>query len=172
MASRYLVGGAFPGIPANDWKSKSKDQFHNVGVNATVDIVPKKFNVTLGYSVTFGYTTIKTSNPNFVLGGGAAGTQASATAYNWDQVSNILQTFKIVGKYRVTEKLSLQGGFAYERYTEKDFARDPMLPFMGFYEQAVPGGPLQAAGIQSVYLGATVPNYEAYILSAFVRYDF
>jgi hypothetical protein len=77
-----------------------------------------------------------------------------------------------VGRYRLTEKLQVRGGLAYERYTEKDFARDPMQPFMGFYEQAVPGGPLQAAGIQSVYLGATQPNYEAYIFSGFVRYQF
>ena len=168
MVSRYLVGGVFPGIPANDWNSKSKDQFHNVGVNAVATLVPKKFDVTLGYAVTFGYTSFRTANPNFVAGT----TQASATAYNWDQVSNILQTVKVVAKYRVTEKFSLRGGFAYERYTERDFARDPMQPFMGGYEQAVPGGPPIPAGIQSVYLGATQPSYEAFIFSVFVRYEF
>lgn len=172
MATRYLVGGVFPGISANDWKSKSKDQFHNVGVNAVVTLVPKKFDVTLGYAVTFGYTDITTANPNFVPGGGATGTQASATAYNWDQVRNILQTFKIIGKYRLTEKFSLRGGFAYERYSDRDFARDPMQPFMGGYERAVPGGPPVNAGILSVYLGSTQPSYESYIFSFLVRYDF
>lgn len=168
MATRYLVGGVFPGIPANDWKSKSKDEFHNVDLNAVVTFVPKKFDVTLGYGVTFGFTSFRTTNLNFV--GGT--TQASATAYNWDRVSNILQTFRIIGKYRLTEKFSLRGGFAYERYTDRDFARDPMAPFMGGYEQAVPGGPPVNAGILSVYLGSTQPSYESYIFSAVARYDF
>jgi len=154
-------------VPANDWISTDKDEFHNVGVNATLDFIPKKFSVTLGYNVALGYTTIKTSNPNF-----SAATSPSATAYYWDKVFNVLQTFRITSKYSITEKLSLRGGFAYERYAEKDFARDPMQPFMGFYDQAVPGGPLVASAVQSVFLGATVPSYEAYIFSAFVRYEF
>jgi hypothetical protein len=69
----------------------------------------------------------------------------------------------------------LRGGFAYERYSEKDYARDPMQPFMGLYEVSFTqagASTLNAAGIQSTYLGATSPGYETYILSAFVRYEF
>jgi len=166
MESEYL-SGATSLVPANNWISTDKDEFHNVGVNATLDIIPKKFNVTLGYNAAFGYTTIKTSNPNF-----SAATSSSATAYPWDKVFNVLQTFRITAKYNLTEKLSLRGGFAYERYAEKDFARDPMQPFMGVYDQAVPGGPLVSSAIQSVFLGATVPSYESYTLSGSVRYEF
>jgi hypothetical protein len=174
MASRYVTDftTAAGNNPVNDWKSKSKDEFYNFGVNAVLDIIPKKFNITLGYSASLGYTTMTTSNPNFVPPPSPPGTNAAATAYYWDKVFNVLQTFRIVAKYFVTEKLSLRGGFASERFSEKDFARDPMQPFMGFYEQAVPNGPPVAAGIQSVYLGATVPSYEAYTLSGFVRYEF
>ena len=181
MASRYLVGGTFPGFSYNDWKSKSKDEFHNVGVNAVVSIVPKKFDVTLGYGVTFGYTTFQNSNPNFVTPAASCPNTPpapaytcvpQAKAYDWDKVFNVLQTVKVVAKYRLTEKLSLRGGFAYERYNERNWATDPMAPFMGNYDSDRPGGSPIAAGVQSVWLGATQPNHEAYILGFLVRYDF
>lgn len=170
MASRYLVGGVFPGSPFNDWTSRSKDQFYNVGLNAIVDIVPKKFGVTLGYAVSFGYTTYQNSNPNLNAGGTTNVPQA--LAYSWDRVQNVLQSFRFIARYLVTEKLSLRGGFAYERANERNWATDPMQPFMGNYDSDRPGGAPITQGVQSVWLGATQPNYEAYILSGFVRYDF
>jgi hypothetical protein len=96
----------------------------------------------------------------------------SATAYPWDKVYNVLQTFRITGKYFLTEKLSLRGSFAYERATEKNWATDPMAPFMGNYDTDRPGGAPIAAGVQSVWLGATQPNYEAYIFGSVLRYEF
>lgn len=168
MTSRYLVGGTFPGIPANTWQSRSKDEFQNVGLNATVNIIPKKFDVTMGYVVNFGYTTFQNTNLNL----SAATAVPQAYPYAWDRVLNVLQTFRILGRYRVTDQLSVRGGFAYERYNEKDWARDPMAPFMGFYDSDRPNGPAIAAASQSVWLGATQPNYEAYIFSALVRYAF
>ena len=170
MSSRYLVGGVFPGSPFNNWRSRSTDEFHNVGVNAVVDIIPKKFDVTLGYMVTFGYTTFENFNPD--LNSGGVTNIPQATTFNWDKVLNVLQTFRIMGRYRLTEKLSVRGGFAYERYNERDFARDPMQPFMGFFASDRPGGALQTGADQSVFLGATVPNYESYTFAGFVRYDF
>jgi len=153
----------------NDWESTSKDEFHTVGLNAVVDLVPKKLDVTLGYAVTFGYTTIRTRNltvppttPSSALPGI---TPNNATAFDWDKIYNVLQTVKVVGRYRITEKFQARLGYAYERYTERDFARDPMKPFMGDVDTA-------NAGIQSVFLGATQPNYDAHILSFRLRYDF
>lgn len=154
--SRYRAPGV--DTSANDWESKSKDEFHTAGVNAVVDLVPKKFNVSLGYAVTFGYTTVRNQN----LG---AFTTASAQAFYWDKVYNVLQTVKVVANYHLTEKLLARLGYAYERYTERDFARDPLQPFMG-------GVDTSSAGIRSVFLGATQPNYEAHILSFFLRYGF
>ncbi len=163
------------GAAINDWESKGKDEFHTVSLNAVVNLIPKKLDLTVGYGVTFGYTTIRTAN----TGAGYTPPPITATststtqAFDWDKIQNVLQTFRVMGRYRLTEKLQLRGGFAYERYNEKDFARDPMQPFMGDFERVTPTSPFPVtAGIQSVYLGATVPNYEAYILSAFVRYEF
>lgn len=146
-----------PGHP-NDFESKSKDEFHIVGLGAIVDVIPKIFDINLGYSVSFGYTTIKATNLNPAF---------TTAAGNFDKIQNVLQTFRIVGRYRLTEKLSMRGGFAYERYNERNFARDPMQTYLGFIDSST-----SAAASQSVYLGATVPNYEAYIVSALVRYDF
>jgi hypothetical protein len=140
----------------NNWESNSKDEFHIVGLGAIVDVIPKIFDVNLGYSVSFGYTTIKSNNTT------PGSTQVIG---NFDKIQNVAQTFKIVGRYRLTEKLSMRGGFAYERYNERNFAQDPMLTYMGFYDTS-------AAASQSVWLGATVPNYEAYITSLFMRYEF
>jgi MtrB/PioB family decaheme-associated outer membrane protein len=142
----------------NPFVTDSKDEFHIVGLNAILEIIPKKLDLTLGYGVTFGYTTIHNANLLPTCAG-------QACAINYDKIQNILQTVRVVGRYRLTEKLSFRGGFAYERFNEKNFARDPMLPFMGYYDTS-------AAGAQSVWLGATTPNYESYTLGAVARYDF
>lgn len=174
--SRYrpVTGGVVtPDVSTNDWVSKSKDEFHNVGLNAVVDLVPKKFDVTLGYTVSFGYTTIRTSNPTSPPTTPATATSSNASAFDWDKVFNVLQTARVVARYRFTERFQVRLGYAYERYTERDFARDPMQPFMGDYERATPTSTsLISAGLQSVYLGATQPNYEANVFSFLVRYDF
>ena len=170
MASRYLAGGVFPGFSYNNWNSTSTDEFQNIGVHATVVLIPKKLDVDLGYTIGFGYTTFNNYNPNLNQGGTTA--VPSATAYGWNKVENVMQTVRVIAKYRVTDKLSLRSGFAYERYNEKDWARDPMQAFMGNYDSTTPGGAPVTQGVQSVWLGATRPNYEAYIFSGFVRYEF
>ncbi|MEI8190738.1 MAG: MtrB/PioB family outer membrane beta-barrel protein, partial [candidate division NC10 bacterium] len=156
-------GGASGGSTVNDWKSTSKDEFHIVSVGAVIDVIPKKFDINLGYGVTFGYTNIDNNNV-YAAGCPAPGT-ATSCAYNYDKIQNVLQTAKVVGRYRLTEKLSLRGGFAYERFNERNFARDPMAPFMGAFDTST-------TSIQSVWLGATTPNYESYTFAGFVRYEF
>lgn len=171
----YKLRNQSGGLMINDWEGKGKDEYHTVGVNAVVDIIPKKFDVNLGYGVTFGYTTLKASNigAGFVPTAIVAATTGVPNAYNWDRIYNVLQTVKVVGRFRMTEKLSFRGGFAYERYNERDFATDPMKPFMGDYEQVTVGSGFPiTAGVQSAYLGATTGNYEAYTLGAVIRYDF
>ena len=162
-STQRVAGGGSAGSNANDWQGKSLDDIHTLSLGAVVDLIPKKFDITLGYGVTLGYTKIKDSNLN-AAGCPAPGT-ANSCAYDYPRIDNILQTAKIVGRYRLTEKLSLRGGFAYERYNERNFLEDPMQPFIGNYDTST-------TGIQSVYLGATTPNYEAYIFAGFVRYEF
>ncbi len=188
-------------VPANDWKTKSTDNFYTIGLNATFDILPKKFIVTAGYNASIGYTYTQNFNPNFgvtpagltsaqttspnVAGYCATCTNQSGFAYHWDTVRNVFQTAKIVAKYFITEKLSVRGGFAWQGYSEHNFALDPMQQFMGLTEitptnfnkttgltQGFFGSTTGAGNIQSNWLGATVPGYNAYIVSGFVRYDF
>lgn len=160
----------------NDWLTQSTDEFQTLGLNLILTAIPKKLDFTLGYALSLGYTTINTNNavvppatPSSTSPappGTAPGiTPNNATAFNWDKVENVLQTIKIVGRYLITEKLQARLGFAYEWYTEKDFARDPMAPFVGDVDNS-------NAGIQIVTLGARVPNYDAFIFSAFLKYDF
>jgi MtrB/PioB family decaheme-associated outer membrane protein len=153
-ATQRIRGGA----DANAFETASRDNFHIFSVGSIVEVIPKKLDFNLSYGVTFGYTNINNSN----LYPGCVG---QACAFDYPKIQNVLQTARVVGRYRLTEKLSLRAGFAYERYNEKNFARDPMAPFMGYYDTST-------AGAQSVYLGATVPNYESYTLAGFVRYDF
>jgi hypothetical protein len=162
-STQRVAGGGSSGSNANDWQGKSLDDFHIVSLGAVVDVIPKKFDITLGYAVTFGYTKIQNSNLN-AAGCPAPGT-ANTCAYDYPRIDNVLQTAKIIGRYRLTEKLSLRGGFAYERFNERNFLRDPMQPFTGYYDTS--GG-----GISSVWLGATTPNYESYTIAGFVRYEF
>ena len=76
--STQRVPAGTTGFNVNDFESKSKDEFHTVGVGAVVDVVPKKFDINLGYGVTFGYTTIKATNLNAGF---------TTAAGNWDQDS-------------------------------------------------------------------------------------
>jgi MtrB/PioB family decaheme-associated outer membrane protein len=145
---------------ATSFKNKSKDEFHTVNLNMVVDVVPKKFDINLGYGVTLGYTTITATNLN-----------GTATPGQWDRIENVLQTARIIGRYRMTEKLSVRGGLAYERYTERNFAVDPMQPFIGNLDNSCSARSNTCAS-QSVFLGATQPNYESYTFAGFVRYDF
>lgn len=149
-------GSNTAGFHINDFESTSKDDFHILSLGAVIDVIPKKFDINLGYAVTFGYTTIEANNlnPGFTTRAG-----------NFDKIQNVLQTAKVVARYRLTEALSVRGGFAYERFNERNFARDPMAPFMGAYDSS-------NTSIQSVWLGATTPNYESYTFAGFVRYEF
>ena len=169
MASRYLPGGTFPGIPDNNWNTNTEDEYQNIGLSATVTVVPKKFIVNLGYFVNFGYTTFDNWNPS----PSAATASPNATAFPWDRVYNVLQTFRISGKYYLTDKLSVRGSFAYEHSSERNWATDPMQPFMGNFDSTTsPAFTPTAQGVQSVWLGARNPNYTAYIIGGAVRYDF
>jgi MtrB/PioB family decaheme-associated outer membrane protein len=136
------------------WQSNSKDQFHIFDVAAILDLVPKRFSLTLDYGVTLGYSDIK---------GKPLATGSSVG--DLPRVDNVLQIARIVGVYRLTDKLSVRGGFAYERYTERNFLQDPMQPFMGYYDSTT-------SGAGSVWLGATAPNYETYTFGSVVRYEF
>jgi MtrB/PioB family decaheme-associated outer membrane protein len=162
-SKQSVAGGGSAGSSVNDWQSTSNDVFHIISVGAIVDVIPKKLDINLGYGVTFGYTTIDSSN--LVAAGCPAPGTATSCAYNYDKIQNVLQTARIVARYRLTEKLSVRGGFAYERYNERNFARDPMTPFMGAFDSST-------SSIQSVWLGATTPNYESYTFAGFVRYEF
>ena len=124
--------------------------------------------------MTLGYTTIRTANTGagFTPPAITATSTSTPQAFDWDKIHNILQTLRVVARYRITEKLQARLGYAFEWCNERDFARDPMQPFMGDFEMVSPTGPTPNAGIQSVFLGATQPSYEAYIFSAFVRYEF
>jgi MtrB/PioB family decaheme-associated outer membrane protein len=150
------VPGSTIGGSVNDFESTSKDEFHIINLGGIVDVIPKVFDINFGYTVSFGYTTIKTNNLN---------ANTAQVTGRFDKIQNVLQAFRIVGRYFLTEKLSLRGGFAYERYNERNFAKDPMQPFMGYYDPS-------SGGIMANWVGATVPNYEAYIFSGVVRYDF
>ncbi len=149
---------------ANDWKSSSADFFHTVGLNADLDVIPKKLKITAGYSITFGQTRIDASNlgtPTLATTGSASNL-AGAYASNWPNVDSLLQTVKITARYFITQKLSAQLGYTYERYTEQNFAMDSMAPYMGNVDTSA----------ITPFLGATAPNYEAQILSFMMKYDF
>lgn len=164
--SRYIpvVGTTTYNFAANDWKSNSADFFHTLGLNADLDVIPKKLKVNAGYSITFGQTRINASNlgtPTLATTGSASNL-AGAYASNWPNVDNLLQTVKISARYFLTQKLSAQLGYMYERYTESNFALDSMAPYMGKVDTSA----------ITPFLGATAPNYEAQIVTFMLKYDF
>ncbi len=144
------------------FESSSKDLFHIINVGAVLDLIPKRFDLTLDYGVTFGYTQM--DNRNFD-GANVGCTTGANCALDYPRIDNVLQTARIIGRYRLTERLSVRSGLAYERYNERIWSLDPMRPFLGDFDTS-------SAGVASTFLGAIVPNYESFTFGGVVRYEF
>lgn len=140
---------------ANDWRVRGHDSVDTVSVGATFNIVPNKLDVDLGYNFSFGIGRLKA--------GSVAGGELSGEAEDYPNVKNRLHQATLTLVCRLREDLKARLGYAFERYTESDFATDEIAPSMTAVD---PGARLSA------FLGARAPDYTAHIGSVALEYEF
>jgi MtrB/PioB family decaheme-associated outer membrane protein len=149
--SRYrpVSGGVAIDDPANNWKSRTKYQYHNTGLDLTFALVPDKLDWTIGYLGNYGKERTGSS--------GAPGGAGAGEAVDFPNVRDLLLAATTSLSWRFADNVTLRAGYRYEDYNIKDF-RDDNIP--RFTDGA------------NVYLGDIVRDYQAHVveLSAALRF--
>jgi MtrB/PioB family decaheme-associated outer membrane protein len=164
---------AIPGAgvcnPVNTFFVHPNDSLDAVHAGFTLDVIPKRVDVSFDYRYAFGKSKQDTAG----VPGSAGGSATVPDPGNPSDVpttENTFHVFNVVVRYFLTEHWTLKLGYQYERYEEKDFTTDGIGPSLA----ALPAGtPAPAASdVRSIILGAQHPNYEAHIGAFSVVYRF
>ncbi len=140
---------------ANDWRVRGHDTVDTVGLGGTLSIIPGKLDADISYNFSFGIGRLK--------GSGAAGGNPAGEAEDYPNVKNRLHQLTLTLLYQLRENVEARVGYAFERFTETDFATDSITPSMALVD---PGSALSA------FLGSRALNYTAHIASVSVKYKF
>ncbi len=136
-----------------------RDLLDTVRAGVNVAVIPRRLDVSLGYTYTLGKSKQATSG----IAGGAANGQPSDVP----STENKFHIFNIVARYFLTPQWTLKLGYQYERYTEKDFTTDGIGPALASNPETT-----ATADLRSIILGAQHPPYEAHIVAFTLGYTF
>ena len=149
-----------PTCAANDtFFVRPRDTLDTVRAGANVLVIPKRFDVSFGYTYTFGKSKQRTAG---VPGGAANGDPAGVP-----DTENTFHIFNVVGRYFLTPQWVLKLGYKYERYAEKDFTTDGIGPALASNAETA-----ATADLRSIILGAQHPSYEVHIVAFSLGYHF
>jgi MtrB/PioB family decaheme-associated outer membrane protein len=143
----------------NDFFVRPRDTLDTVRVGANVLVVPKRFDVSFGYTYTFGKGVQRTA--------GTPGGAASGDPTGVPDTENTFHIFNVVGRYFLTPQWILKLGYQYERYAEKDFTTDGIGPALASNAEST-----ATADLRSIILGAQHPSYEVHIVAFSLGYQF
>jgi MtrB/PioB family decaheme-associated outer membrane protein len=162
--------------PVNDWNSHSADQVHTLGASLDFVLVPDKVDLSFRYSFERGDGETHANGaagcvPAPVTGVCLpAGTAADGgDGVNYPDIEDRLQLFTTTLSYHVNENFTIEGIYAFEKLSLKDYRVDGLDPFM-------PGSNVNGSGVVSpsvdVFLGDRIGDYAAHIfaLSAIYRW--
>jgi hypothetical protein len=162
---------AIPGAgvcdPVNTFFVNPRDLLDVVHAGLTMDVIPKRLDVSFEYRFAFGRSEQDTAG----VPGSSGGSAAVPDPGNPSAVpttENTFHVFNVVMRYFLTPNWILKLGYQYERYEEKDFTTDGINPPLA----ALPTPVLSTADARSIILGAQHPNYEAHIGAFSVIYRF
>jgi len=144
----------------NDFFVRPRDTLDTVRVGANVLVVPKRFDVSFGYTYTFGKSVQRTA--------GTPGGAASGDPTGVPDTENTFHIFNVVGRYFLTPQWTLKLGYQYERYSETDFTTDGIAPPLA----ALPVTTMTTADARTIILGAQHPPYEVHIVAFSLGYLF
>jgi hypothetical protein len=144
-SSRRMASSAAFGVPRLDRRSEGHHRFLRPDTRGTGSLASDGFDagIDYGYSSGKGRITMRTGFP---------------TASNRFPTSNPgLNTVRLFGRYRLSDKLSVRVDYLYERYRSKDFALDDVAP------DTIPS---------VLTLGEESPNYSAHFIGTSLNYRF
>lgn len=143
----------------NTFFVRPRDTLDTMRAGANVLVIPKRFDVSFGYTYTFGKSVQRTAG---VPGGAASGDPAGVP-----DTENTFHIFNVVGRYFLTPQWILKLGYQYERYAEKDFTTDGIGPALASNSETT-----ATADLRSIILGAQHPSYEVHIVALSLGYQF
>ncbi len=144
----------------NDFYVRPRDTLNTVRTGVNLAVIPKRLDLSLGYSYSLGESHQETA--------GVAGGVASGDPTDVPTTKNTLQIFNVVARYFVTPQWTLRLGYQYERYSETDFTTDGIAPPLA----ALPVTPMAQQDARSIILGAQHPPYEMHIVGLTLGYRF
>lgn len=128
--------------PANDWRSRTRYQYHNAGVDLILALIPEKLDADLGYLVQYGQEKTKVQN--------APGGSGSGDAVDWPSVNDLLQSVSGSLAWHFTDRVTFGVGYRYEDYSIDNFRDDNI--------------PVTLTDGSNVFLGDVVGDYHAHIV--------
>lgn len=176
QASRWRPRGFAPPImviddPVNDWFSTSKDQVHAAGLRFDLVLVPDRLDATIGYAIQHanGRTRSWGRDGFAPFPPGSTTAADGGNAVNFPALQDVLQSFETSLRYHVTEHVTLQGAYRFERLDLDDFRHDDLDPFEPLSNLSGSGA---ASPSRDVFLGNRVEDYDAHIFAVSVIYHF
>ncbi len=141
-----------------DFRGRGHDTIDTYSAGARGTVIPGKLDVDLDYSFSFGIGRLR-----------AGSTTAGVEATDYPNVDTKLHQLSAVGTWKLTQRVALRLGYAFEHFETNDFASEIVEPFV-----ASSDGPKDSVRPPSLYLGARTPDgdYDAHIGTVAFRYQF
>lgn len=173
---RPVAGPTVTDDPANDWNSDSTDLVHTLGASLDFVLVPDKLDLAFRYVFERGDAQTHSNGADGCVPAPATddclplGTAADGgNAVNYPDIEDRLQLFATTLSYHVSERVTLEGMYAFEKLSLKDYRVDGLDPFM-------PGSNVNGSGVVSpsldVFLGDRLGDYKAHIFAVSASYRF
>jgi MtrB/PioB family decaheme-associated outer membrane protein len=142
--------------PNRLWDSKMRDIIDTVGAGTDLELIPKLLDLRLSYGFSTATGKVKTRP----LGTGVG---LLTPAVNFPDTKTRLHELNARLSYHLSQNVTARLNYIFERWTDKDFATDPVQPYI------VAVDPFAS---RSVFLGATRPNYSVHIIGLSFRFKF
>jgi MtrB/PioB family decaheme-associated outer membrane protein len=105
------------------WTAKTTDSVHTIGLTMDWQAIPDVLKISFDYNFSYGDTGYALGDGMAVIGGGqtAAATIASLTFMPLPDVTSMLNMIQLRGEYTFRPNMTLLFGYAFERFSYKDF---------------------------------------------------
>lgn len=142
-----------PFFPAFPWDADTEDRYDTVRVGAEAVLIPKRLEGGVNWSYSRGRTEMNTHN---IVPGAAGG----AVAQDLPTIRSTLSLLNVFLRYWISERFTAKVAYSFEKFDEKDWRADDLLPFNA------------AAGADVIFLGNDVQDYTAHYFTISIGYHF
>jgi hypothetical protein len=108
------------------WTAKTTDNVHTLGVTLDWQAIADVLKISFNYNFSYGDTGYALGDGMAVIGGGltSQSTAAALTLQNLPDVTSMLNMISIRGEYTFRPNWTMIFGYAFERFSYKDFMND------------------------------------------------